>query len=134
MTNVVYLIREASDITLRNLLKYLIRPIFADFSCREGISCLKSDIKNSRDRSAFFVGYLLNMVAREINSNDNNAHIQITYFFLCGELKFSVSRKFSRRFLKRCFYLLRDGVSQIFRNKFFPGRCKNIRHLLKIKR
>ena len=25
-------------------------------------------------------------------------------------------------------------VSQIFRNKFYPGRCKSIRHLLKIKR
>ena len=25
-------------------------------------------------------------------------------------------------------------VSQIFRNKFYPGPCKSIRHLLKIKR
>ena len=39
--------------------------------------------------------------------------------------------------VKKCCYLLRDGVlliSQIFRNKFYPGWCKNIRHLLKIKR
>ena len=54
MANVVYLISETSAITLRNLLKqdltHLINPIFADFCCHEGISCLDSD---SGDLSVF---------------------------------------------------------------------------------
>ena len=54
-------------------------------------------------------------------------HIQKTYFFLYREWT-RVSRKFSWRFLKRCFYHFRDGVlliSQILRNKLYLGRCKN---------
>ena len=61
-------------------------------------------------------------------------HIQITYFFLYGEWT-RVSRKFSWRFLKRCFYLLREGVllfSQIFWNKFYPRWFKKKLSLLVI--
>ena len=40
------------------IIKYLIRPICRDFCCREGISCVNSNIKDSRDHSALFIGYL----------------------------------------------------------------------------
>ena len=43
-------------------IKYLTEPIFTDFSCCEGISCLNSDENDSRDRGALFIGHLLNMV------------------------------------------------------------------------
>ena len=129
MANIVYLIRETSHITWRNWLtetgidsfiKYLMRPICGDFCCREGISCVNSNVKDSRDCSALFFYF----------------YIKIIYFYLLREWN-KVSRKFSWRFLKRCVYLLKDGVllfSQIFRRKFYLRWCKNIRCLLKIKR
>ena len=43
-------------------IKYLTEPIFTDFSCCEGIPCLNSDVNDSRDRCALFIGHLLNMV------------------------------------------------------------------------
>ena len=99
LTNVVYLIREASSVTLRMLLKhpfikYLIRPIFADFLRRiPGIIVL-------------FYRSPLSMVARERIPNKNS----ISYVVLCEE-RIKVPRKFSSRFLKRCFDYLKDGVS-----------------------
>ena len=135
MANVVYLIRGTSGITLRNLLKqdlnhsfieYLIRSIFADFCCREGISSLNSDINDFRDRSAY--GSPLNMVARERNSNENNAHFKykLLNFSPCAKRP-RKSTKFSWKFLTKCFYLLRDGVllfSQIFETKSIQDGVK----------
>ena len=98
ITNVVYLIRETSSITLGMLLqhpfiRYLIRPIFADFLRRiPGIVVL-------------FYRSPLSMVARERMPNKN-----ISYVVLWEE-QIKVSRKFSTRFLNRCFYYLKDGVS-----------------------
>ena len=51
--NVGYHTKKLTETGLDLFIKYIIRPIFADFCCREGISCLNLDINDSRDRSAF---------------------------------------------------------------------------------
>ena len=117
MANIVYLIRETSHITQRNWLtetgidsfvKYLIGPICGWVTSKHGSS------------------------GKKLKRKQRSFHIQIIDFFLYGEWN-KVSRKFSRRFLKRCFYLLKDRVL-LFWNKFYPRWCNNIRRLLKIKR
>ena len=89
-------------------IKYFVRTFFADFDCCVDFSWLNSGINDFRDCSPFlWVTSTISMLALERISNENNVHFIL---FLHGEW-IKVSRRFSWKFLKKCFYHLRDGVS-----------------------
>ena len=56
--NVWHHTKKFTETGLDPFIKYLIRPISADFCCHERISCLNLDITDSRDCSAFLIGHI----------------------------------------------------------------------------
>ena len=47
--------KKFTETGLEPFIKYITRPILADFCCREEISCLNLYINDSRDRSGFLI-------------------------------------------------------------------------------
>ena len=94
--NVWHHTKKFTETGLDPFIKYHIRPFFAEFCCREGISCLNLDINDSRDRS----------LGKKLKWKQRSFLLQITIiyrlFFIQGDW-IRVSKQYPRRFLKDIF-------------------------------